>query len=119
MVLGQCTDYLRLKLESQEKWEKTSNERDLIALISSVKSLAHKYDEDTEFHHVVYHTFVRQFMLFKQGDSSNSEYKQRFWERLDVMETYNGGGGDILLVPAQDVPFALILWYVVKTIYVL
>ena len=33
LVLGQCTDYLRSRLEGQEKWETTSNERDLLGLL--------------------------------------------------------------------------------------
>ena len=47
MVLGQCIDYLWSKLESQEKWKNISNERNLLALISSIKFLAHKYDKET------------------------------------------------------------------------
>ena len=30
LVLGQCTDYLRSRLEGQEIWEMTLNERNLI-----------------------------------------------------------------------------------------
>ena len=90
-MLGQCTDYLRSCLEGQEKWEATSNERDLLGLLKSIKSLSHKYDEDTEYHHVAYHTLPRRFMLFRQGDYSNSEYKHRFKEQIEVLEDYNGG----------------------------
>ena len=78
LVLRQCTDYLRSRLEGQERWEQTSNEQDLLELIKSIKSLSHKYNEDTEYHHVAYHTLLRHFMMFRQGDYSNLEYKQRF-----------------------------------------
>ena len=64
MVLRYCTNYLRSKLDSQENWEATSKESNLLALIGSVNSLASKYDRDTEFHRVAYHTLVHQFMLF-------------------------------------------------------
>ena len=47
LVLGQCTDYLKLRPEGQERWEQTSNERYLLELIKSIKSLSHKYDKDT------------------------------------------------------------------------
>ena len=30
-------------------------------------------------------------MLFRQGDYSNPEYKQRFKEQIEVLEAYNGG----------------------------
>ena len=30
-------------------------------------------------------------MLFWKGDYSNSEYKQRFKEQIEVLEAYNGG----------------------------
>ena len=78
LVLGQCTDYLRSRLKGQERWEQTSNEWDLLELIKSIKSLLHKYNKDTEYHHVACHTLLRRFMLFRQGGYSNSEYKQRF-----------------------------------------
>ena len=78
LVLGQCTDYLRSHFEGQERWEQTSNEWDLLELIRSIKSLLHKYNKDTEYHHVACHTLLRRFMLFRQGGYSNSEYKQRF-----------------------------------------
>ena len=78
LVPGQCTDYLRSRLEGQDKWETISNEWDLLGLLKSVKSLFRKYDEDTEYHHVAYHTLLRCFMLFRKGDYNNSEYKKRF-----------------------------------------
>ena len=59
LVLGQCTDYLRSRLEGQERWEQTLNKQDLLELINSINSLSHKYDEDTEYHHVAYYTLLR------------------------------------------------------------
>ena len=47
LVIGQCTNYLRSRLEGQEKWEMMSNERNLLELLKIVKSLLHRYDEDT------------------------------------------------------------------------
>ena len=85
LVLGQCTNSLRSRIEGQEKWETTSNERDLLRILKSVKSLSHKYDEDTEYHHVAYHTILRHYMLFRKGDYSNLEYKQRFKEKIEVL----------------------------------
>ena len=91
LVLGQCKDYLRLRLEGQEKWETMLNEQDLIGLLKIVKSLLHKYDEDTEYHHIAYQRLLRRFMLFRKGDYINSEYKQQFKEQIEVLEAYNGG----------------------------
>ena len=39
LVLGKCTDYLRLRIKGQDKWEATSNERDLIGILKSIKFL--------------------------------------------------------------------------------
>ena len=55
------------QLEGQEKWERTSNERDLLELLKSVKSLSYKYDEDMEYHHIAYHILLCHFMIFCQG----------------------------------------------------
>ena len=44
---------------------------------------------------MAYHPLVCRFMLFLQGDSSNSEYKQRFQYKVYVIETYKWGGGTV------------------------
>ena len=89
LVICQCTDYLWSIIEGQDKWETISNEWDLLGILKSVKSLLHKYDKYTEYHHVAYHTLLCGFMLFQKGDYSNSEYKQHFKEQIQVLESYN------------------------------
>ena len=84
-------DYLQSRLEGQEKWEATLNERDLIRILKSIKSLSHKYSKDTEYYHVAYHTLLCRFMLFQYGDYSNLEYKQQFKEQIELLEVYNRG----------------------------
>ena len=64
LVLVQCTNYLRSRLKGQEKWEAASNERDLLGLLKSIKSLFYKYHKDAEYNHVSYHMVLRRFMLF-------------------------------------------------------
>ena len=91
LVLEQCTDHPRSRLEVQERWEEISNEQELIGLIKIIKSLSQKYDKNTEYHHVAYHMLLCQFMLFRQGDYSNSEYKQWFKEQMEVLEAHNRG----------------------------
>ena len=63
----------------------------MLVLIKSIKSLFHKYDEDTEYHHVSYYTLLLQLMLFWQGDYSTLEYKTCLKEHIEVLEAYNGG----------------------------
>ena len=63
----------------------------MLELINSIMSLSHKYDKDTEYHHVAYQMLLRQLMLFWKGDYSNSEYKQMFKEQIEMLEAYNMG----------------------------
>ena len=91
LVLGQCTEYLWSRLKVQEKWEAALNNQDLLGLLKIIKFLLQKYNEGTEYHHVAYHTLLHQFMLLRQGDNSNSEYKQRFKDNIEVLEAHNGG----------------------------
>ena len=74
-----------MRLEIKERREATSNKRDFLGLLKSIKSLSQKYDEYTEYHHVAYHTLLRRFMLFRKGEYSNSEYNQRFKEYIEVL----------------------------------
>ena len=64
LVLRQFTKYTRSWIEVQDKWETASNERDLLELPKIVKSLSHKYNKDTEYHHVAYHTLLHCFVIF-------------------------------------------------------
>ena len=75
LMLSQCTDHLWSRLEGQDKWEVTPNQWGLLALIKSIKLLSQKYKGDMEYHRVAHYTLLRQFMLLRQGNSSNSEYK--------------------------------------------
>ena len=68
-----------------------AGEGELLRLIKSVKYLSHKYDKDTKYQHVAYHTLLRHFMLFQQGDCINLDYKQIFKKQIEVLEAYNGG----------------------------
>ena len=70
LVIGHCTDHLRSRLEGQDKWVTMSNERDLLGLLKSIKSLSHKFDEDMKYHHVVHQTLLRRFMICRQEDYS-------------------------------------------------
>ena len=91
LAMGQYTDYLRSWIEGKDKWEVTSNKLDLLFLIKSIKLLLHKYGEDTDYNHVAYHTLLCWFILFRQGDPINSEYKYNFKEKIEVLEAYNRG----------------------------
>ena len=65
------THYLRSRLKDQERWEETSNERDLLRLIKIIKSLLQKYNDNTEYHHIAYHMLLCQLILLRKGDYSN------------------------------------------------
>ena len=39
----------------------------------------------------MYHTLLHRFMLFRQGDYSNLEYKKLFKEQIKVLDAYNRG----------------------------
>ena len=40
LIYGQCTEFLRAKLEGIEKWEITSDTFDVLALIREIKGLS-------------------------------------------------------------------------------
>ena len=58
LVIRKCTNYLRLSLKGQGRYGATSNEWYFLGILKSIKSLSHKYDEDTKYHHVAYHTLL-------------------------------------------------------------
>ena len=74
LVLGQCTDLMKTKLESSKKWEAMSTDYDLLALIDEIRKIIFKFKEQ-QYPPAAEYTAKKNFYTFSQGNLSNTEYQ--------------------------------------------
>ena len=58
LIMGQCTKFIRSKIESLHDWDIMKLNFDLLRLIIELKNLSNKYHEGTQNNHVAYSELV-------------------------------------------------------------
>ena len=89
LIIGQCTDLLQSKLKQQAQWSDISQEQDGIALISLIKTITFKF-EDQKFLPLALYQSKANLYALRQSNMTNHEYLQRFQNLVDVASAYNG-----------------------------
>jgi hypothetical protein len=88
-VIGQCTDLLQSKLKQQAQWNTISLEQDAIALVSLIKTITFKFEDQKFLPLALYQSKANVYNL-RQNNMSNHEYLQRFQNLVEVATSYNG-----------------------------
>ena len=92
LVWGQCTDYMRAKLESLSNYEKLKTDCDSLGLLSAIQEVTFKFDGQKNFYHAL-HVAKRKLYVFRQGaDMTNAKYLEKFKDLVSMIEQ---NGGDI------------------------
>ena len=89
LILGQCTDLLQSKMKQQATWEATSIAQDAIKLVTMIKSITFKF-EDQKFLPLALYQAKANLYNLRQGTMTNHDYLQRFNNLVDVASAYNG-----------------------------
>jgi hypothetical protein len=96
LVLGQCTDYLKAKLESLASYPSMKENFDVFQLIKSVKGVTFKF-EDSKYHLEALHDAkIRFYSLRQDKDMDNAKYLELFQTHVAIVEQF---GGDIARDP--------------------
>ena len=77
IILGQCTTFTRLKLDSFNGWEATLENADQIILVKGIKGLIFKHDV-AEYFCTGMRSALRGFLDLHQGGMSVTEY-HKWW----------------------------------------
>jgi hypothetical protein len=72
LVWGQCTDYLRAKLESKDDYAAMKAEYDTIELLKNIKDCVFKFTDQKYATHSL-HEAMRKFYLGRQDKCSNAQ----------------------------------------------
>jgi hypothetical protein len=89
LVIGQCTNLLQSKLKQQAQWTTISQEQVAMALISLIKTITFRF-EDQKFLPLTLYLSKASLYNLLQGDMTHHEYLQRFQNLVDVTTAYNG-----------------------------
>ena len=118
LVLGQCTELIKSKLNTTSNWDIISTYFDLPGLISSIKSVIFKF-EDQRYLPLSLHYAKTNFYSFRKHHLSNTEYLEKFTNLVDMAESFEGQLHDKALVEIDSlcysrasVPTAVCLPYV-------
>ena len=103
IVWGQCTDYMRQKLEAKENYETFNDAQDPFGLLKEIKSITFKFEEHRYIYHSLYESY-RMFYAFRQTqEMGNTEYLEQFKNLVDVLEQHGGSlGHDVTLLDQDD-----------------
>ena len=93
LILGQCSDMIRSKMESHADWEKTNDTSDPIALLKIVKHcMVHKTTTRHEGYSLI--EALENLGRFRQGEKMNVEdYRDRLISLIDIYKDLGGEPG--------------------------
>ena len=89
LVLGQCIDLLQTKLKQQTNWKRVSDEQNGIALLTMIKKVVHKF-EDQKFVPLAHYNAKAAIYAFCQGNLTKNEYLKKFNNLVDLICSYQG-----------------------------
>lgn len=100
LVWGQCTEYMRQKIEATDDYEEMSEGFDSIMLLKTIKDIAYSFQGQNKDLAQALHEAKRRFYLIAQGRSATTQqYLEQFTNMVDVVEH---SGGQVGIEPALE-----------------
>lgn len=95
VVLGQCSEALKAKLDWQDDWDSINKDHVLVKLMKSIKARMLNQQEDRNATLSTYSTISTLFRLCQRQHENLADYRKRFVATRDVLEHFDvflGGG---------------------------
>jgi len=90
LILGQCTQGVKNKLEARKDWTTLSSNHDPIELLKAIKEITQDY-QDSKYPIASIHRALVTLLTIKQEEKEGlSAYTKRFKVAQDIMEAQNG-----------------------------
>ena len=90
LILGQCTDTMKAKLEALSDWATRQKEMNGLSLIKEIKQIAFCFKANRYQPDALYDT-IRRFSMYNQAnETSNPEYLRMFQSHVQVIEHCGG-----------------------------
>jgi hypothetical protein len=104
LVLGQCSEIMRTKVESVPEYADLHGRMDVIELLKTIQKICYNFETQKYMPHAV-HEAVRRFYLLRQDTSMTcGAYLEKFKSTVDVLETCGGtvGESEIMIQAAAE-----------------
>jgi hypothetical protein len=86
--LGQCSEYMRAKLEGLDSYEKMKDGFDMIALIKAIKGLTYQFDGQ-KYHSMALHQAKKRFYNLYQGrEMTNAQFLDKFQTCVTIVDQF-------------------------------
>eukprot|EP00957_Ditylum_brightwellii_P079092 6015591-Ditylum_brightwellii.AAC.1 len=86
VAYGQCSEAMRAKLESTDKYKAAAEASDVIQLLKLIKKIAYQYESQRYLHQAV-HAAMRAFYLTSQKEGTTLKvYLDKFNNKKDMVE---------------------------------
>ena len=94
IVLGQCTDAMKAKLEAESRYENTAQSRDVIELLKIMRDSAFNYESD-RYPFLAVHLALKQYYEhFQKYTVPADTYLESFTNLTEVVEHCGGSMGE-------------------------
>ncbi len=90
MILGQCTQGVKNKLEARQDWEELDTQHDPIRLLKTIKEITQDYQDSKYPIASIYTALVNALLIKQEEKESLTAYLKRFNIAKDVMEAQHG-----------------------------
>jgi hypothetical protein len=90
LILGQCTEYLRVKLKALPEYLGMKEDFNVFNLIKAIKGITYKFEESSYYMEALHNSKIRLFMLRQGKDMTNDKFLELFQTHVAVFEQFGG-----------------------------
>jgi hypothetical protein len=93
LVWGQCTDYMKSKLETVSTFQNISDTQDALGLLKEIKGFTYKFENEKYPAQSLVEATDKLHRLFQGKEMTNSQFLEKFKSMVAVIEHYGGSVG--------------------------
>ena len=90
VVLGQCTDSMKAKLEVDKDYSKIANDSDVISLLALIREISYDY-ESQRYPYLAIHSALKAYCTQGQDYNTTSDAYMESFTNLQEFVTHCGG----------------------------
>lgn len=88
LVIGQCTENLKAKLESLTVWPSLKVNKNAIALLEVMKNIVFRFEEQRYAMHSLFKANEAVYVIKQKEDETNNAYYERFCNTVETAEGF-------------------------------
>eukprot|EP00957_Ditylum_brightwellii_P096804 7372102-Ditylum_brightwellii.AAC.1 len=90
MIVGQCTDLVISKLESETTWKKTAAANNVVELLKMIQDIAYKYETQSYPFKAVHNTMRTFYLLHQKDNYTLEQYIESFLNIINGIKHSDG-----------------------------